>query len=135
MPQGCVLSPALFTIYTDGHRGSEKDTIIIKYADDTALVGLMRPGTDGAFARAVAQYAAQCDADNLSLNAKKTKKLVVDFRKSAVVLPPIMIKSEPIERVSQYKYLGTVVQEDLKCMQHNLSPHKSRKQPKDYTTC
>ena len=84
----------------------------------------MRPGTDGAFARAVAQYAAQCDADDLSLNAKKTKELVVDFRKSADVLPPIMIKNEPIERVSEYKYLGTVVQEDLKWTQHITSQVK-----------
>jgi hypothetical protein len=98
-----VLSNVLFTIYTDSHRGDDKDAIIIKYADDTALVRLMRPGTaSSTFARAVAQDAAQCDADDLSLNAKKTKELVVDFRKSADVPPPVMIKNEPIERVSEY---------------------------------
>ena len=35
-PQGCVLSPVLFTLYTNCHRGKEPYTFNSKYTDDAA---------------------------------------------------------------------------------------------------
>ena len=46
-PQGCVLSPVLFTIYTNDCRSMFNNCDIIKYADDTAIVGrLSKCATD-----------------------------------------------------------------------------------------
>ena len=45
-PQGCVLSPVSFSIYTDFIRSNHSD---IKYADDMALVGLLNYKTDHYF--------------------------------------------------------------------------------------
>ena len=39
-PQGCVLSPILFTLYTSDCISESVSTQLFKYADDTALVGL-----------------------------------------------------------------------------------------------
>ena len=39
VPKGCVLSPVLFTLYTNDCTGTEY-TIFIKYSDDTAIVDL-----------------------------------------------------------------------------------------------
>ena len=39
-PQGCVLSPLLFSIYTDAIRSQHPNVHILKYADDMAIVGL-----------------------------------------------------------------------------------------------
>ncbi|KAI3363460.1 hypothetical protein L3Q82_012076 [Scortum barcoo] len=39
-PQGCVLSPALFTLFTsDCSAIHSTNTIIVKFADDTTIVG------------------------------------------------------------------------------------------------
>ncbi len=39
-PQGCVLSPILYTLYTNECRSLNTNHNLIKYADDTALVGI-----------------------------------------------------------------------------------------------
>ena len=36
-PQGCVLSPALFTLYTSDCRCTSNDTFQVKFSDDTSL--------------------------------------------------------------------------------------------------
>ena len=41
-PQGCVLSPLLFILYTNSCTSTLQYRHFIKYADDTALVSLLR---------------------------------------------------------------------------------------------
>ena len=41
-PQGCVLSPILFIIYTNNMISNYDDCMIFKYADDTVIFGLVR---------------------------------------------------------------------------------------------
>ena len=38
-PQGCVISPVLFTLYTNDCVSTHDSCEIIKYADDTAILG------------------------------------------------------------------------------------------------
>ncbi len=45
-PQGCVLSPLLFILYTNSCVSSFKNRHIVKYADDTALVSLLHEGEE-----------------------------------------------------------------------------------------
>lgn len=42
--QGCVLSPLLYCLYTYDCRPAHKDNIIVKFADDTTVVGLISGG-------------------------------------------------------------------------------------------
>ena len=41
-PQGCILSPFLYTMYTNSCRSAYSNNHYFKYADDTALVGLIQ---------------------------------------------------------------------------------------------
>ena len=50
----------------------------------------------------------------LMLNVSKTKELVTDFRQKPASLPDLVIKGEKVQRVSQYKYPGNILDSKLK---------------------
>ncbi len=43
-PQGCVLSPLLFSLYTSGCTSKDTSAKLLKFADDTTLIGLIQDG-------------------------------------------------------------------------------------------
>ena len=76
-PQGTVLSPALFTLYTNDCQGTTK-TPIVKYSDDTVIEDLSN--SDSVYFSEVHNFSAWCKENYLDLNIVKTKEMVVDFR-------------------------------------------------------
>ncbi|KAI4895198.1 hypothetical protein NFI96_023811, partial [Prochilodus magdalenae] len=50
-PQGCVLSPLLYTLFTYDCVASQSNTSIIKFADDTTVIGLITGGDETAYRR------------------------------------------------------------------------------------
>ena len=112
-PQGTVISPFLFSLYTAQCRATSKSCIIDKYADDTALVGLITKDDDSAYLREVCSFVDWCASNFLELNVSKTKEMLVDFRKKPPTPPPVVVNGEEIERVESYKYLGVVVNNTL----------------------
>ncbi len=87
-PQGCVLSPLLFTLLTHDCTAKFSSNHIIKFADDTTVVGLISNNDETHYREEVAQLAEWCGANNLSLNVYKTKEVVVDFRRNELHWPP-----------------------------------------------
>ena len=61
----------------------------------------------------VADFVASCKQMSLILNTKKTKEMMVDFRKKDNITLPLVIDQDEIEVVSEYKYLGTYIDKDL----------------------
>ena len=109
-PQGTVLAPVLFTLYTNDCTGSSI-TPFIKYSDDTALVDLS--DNDTIYFEEVSRFNTWCKENFLDLNVSKTKEMVIDFRKKGVNVPDLYIDGVKVERVSEYKYLGTVIDDKL----------------------
>ncbi len=106
-PQGCVLSPLLFTLLTHDCTAKFSSNHIIKFADDTTVVGLISSNDEAHYREEVAQLAVWCGANNLSLNVEKTKEVVVDFRRrNSIDHPPLTIDSSTVEKVSSTKFLG-----------------------------
>ena len=49
----------------------------------------------------------------LDLDAKKTKEMLFDFRKAPTVILNIFIDGLKVERVTEHKYLGTILDNKL----------------------
>ena len=109
-PQGTVLSPVLFTLYTNDCTGSPI-TPFIKYSDDTALQDLSN--SDSVYFEEVYKFVDWCKNNYLNLNVKKTKELIIDFRRVPAAIADLVIDGERVERVSEYKYLGTTIDSKL----------------------
>ena len=107
-PQGSVLFPALFTLYTSDRRCDEESALQVKFSDDTSLAGMII-GDENTYRTAVKDLVSWCNDNFLCLNVSKTKEMVIDFRRNAPALNPLVLKGEQVEFVHQYKYLGTTL--------------------------
>ncbi len=96
-PQGCVLSPLLFTMLTHDCTAKFSSNHIIKFADDTSVVDLISNNDEMHYREEVAQLAEWCGANNLSLNMGKKKEVEMDLRWNSVDHPPLTIDSSTVE--------------------------------------
>ncbi|KAI3366973.1 hypothetical protein L3Q82_009258, partial [Scortum barcoo] len=106
-PQGTVLSPFLFTLYTSDFTYSTDSCHLQKFSDDTAIVGCVSEGNDCEYRKVIMDFVDWCELNHLQVNASKTKEMVIDFsRKPSSDIAPVNIQGLDIERVRTYKFLG-----------------------------
>ncbi|KAK7882139.1 hypothetical protein WMY93_028313 [Mugilogobius chulae] len=100
---------------------------IVKFADDTVVVGLISNNNEAAYFEEVALLSTWCKENNLVINVSKTKEIVVDPRrgKERTHQTQLNIKGATVERVPTYKYLGDNIAEDMKWDQHISSVVRS----------
>ncbi|KAI3368475.1 hypothetical protein L3Q82_025486, partial [Scortum barcoo] len=105
-PQGTVLSPFLFTLYTSDFTYSTDSCHLQKFSDDTAIVGCVSEGNDCEYRKVIMDFVDWCELNHLQVNASKTKEMVIDFSRKPSDIAPVNIQGLDIERVRTYKYLG-----------------------------
>ncbi|KAK7904065.1 hypothetical protein WMY93_016672 [Mugilogobius chulae] len=109
----CTFSPALLPVHQLLHLIKIKK--LIKFADDTTLIGLISDGDESVYRREVDRLVcwrevdrlvSWCSSNNLELNAQKTVEMIVDFRK--VTAPPQLKKAKlPVQMMVQF-YTATI---------------------------
>ncbi|KAK3523689.1 hypothetical protein QTP70_008611 [Hemibagrus guttatus] len=80
IPQGCMLSPLLYSLFTHDCVPWHNSNIFIKYADDTTVVGQINNSDESAYREEIQSLSVWCSMNNLTLNATKTKE---DLQKSS----------------------------------------------------
>ena len=105
-PQGTVLSPFLFTLYTSDFQYNSESCHLQKYSDDSAVVGCISDGQEAEYRELIGQFVKWCSNNHLILNTNKTKEMIVDFRRNKIKQSSVVILGEEVEVVEEYKYLG-----------------------------
>lgn len=86
---------------------------IIKYADDTTVVDLIRDGDELAYWGEVRHVADWCNTNNLAQNVEETKEIVVDFRRNRLSCAPRLLNNTGVEVVISTKFLGVQITANL----------------------
>ena len=108
-----LLSPLLYSLYTHDCTPTHPSNTIIKFADDTTVIGLISGGDETAYRDEVNRLAEWCSEHNLLLNTSKTKEMVIDLRKHKGEPAPLNINGDCVQWVFSFKFLGTHLSEDL----------------------
>ncbi|KAI3366893.1 hypothetical protein L3Q82_009536 [Scortum barcoo] len=106
-PQGCVLSPLLYSLFTHDCVATHSSNTIIKFADNTTVIGLITMGTMTRRTAYREEVRVRQD-NNLHLNVSKTKELIVDFRRrQREEHAPLSINGTTVERVNSFRFTWT----------------------------
>lgn len=112
-PQGTVLAPFLFTLYTADFKYTSESCHIQKYSDDTAIVACIRNGQESEYRDLIKAFSDWSNENHLLLNTSKTKEMIIDFRRFKPPLQPVNTGGVDIEVVPSYKYLGVYLDNKL----------------------
>ena len=113
-PQGTVLAPFLYAIYTADFKRNTSGCLLRKISDNTVIAGLIKGGKDEEYRSVIRDFVDRSDKNHLYLNTTKTKEMVVDFGRRIQPAPaPICIQDAEVEVVSSHRNLGVQLDSKL----------------------
>src|SRR6476469_7431713 len=120
--QGCPLSPLLFAMYAEmmmkealenmeeGIRVGGELIKDVKYADDQGMVN----NTEAGLQSLMDSLNTTAKHYDMKINIKKTKAMVVSRNRGERV--NITVEGQSVEQVSKFRYLGSLISEDGRCL-------------------
>ncbi|KAI3369211.1 hypothetical protein L3Q82_007452 [Scortum barcoo] len=82
-----------------------KDCVDATFADDTAVVGRIANNDESDYRQEVEHLEGWCRQNNLCINVKKTKEMIVDFRRGRHLPSPLYIGGTAVEVVSSFRHI------------------------------
>ena len=112
-PQGCVLSPLLYSLFTHDCTAHMPNSTLITFAADIAVIGLIMNDDESDYRNEIELLVNWSNDNNLVLNVDKTTKITVDSRKSRYSKDPMIIIGSAVKQVDTYKFVGLTVMNTL----------------------
>ena len=118
-PQGSVLSPLLFSIYTNRITTQLSNITVIKYADDTCIIGCISNQEDlESYFSEIERISKQCTDLDLLLNASKTQEIMFSTQRDKPDTPMTILNGQSITMCDKVNYLGVLVDHKLRFEEH-----------------
>ena len=120
--QGCPISPLLFSIYAEAMMAEALEEVKegirvggellkdVRFADDQGMIASSNDGLQrlmDSLNRAAGRY-------DMKINIKKTKTMVVSRKGGGIV--DIQLDGKKVEQVKKFRYLGSMISEDGRCI-------------------
>ena len=119
-PQGTLLGVILFVVHISD---LEFECQYSKYVDDTNIMHISSDPASASLQNDAVTAHTWSSQNDMIINATKTKELCIDFSKSMGPFSQLYIGNSPIEVVSQSKFLGVIISDDLKWSTSLAKPH------------
>ena len=123
-----MLSPLLYSLFTHDCTARHDSNTIIKFANDTTVVGLITDNEETAYREEVRDLAVWFQDNNPSLNVIKTEEMIVDYRKRRTEHAPILIDRAVVDQVEFFKFLGVHITNKLTWSKHTKTVVKRARQ-------
>ena len=100
----------------ESDNGPENENCVIKYADNTVILGLLGENDDhieNFNTSEIDCFNNWCKVNFLNLNVKKIKEMIIDFHEKKPISESSEINNMAIDIVTSYKYLGSIIDNKL----------------------
>ena len=120
IPQGSVLGPTLFALFTNDLPENVESGNVYMYADDTTLyrIGDSADEVVSTLNKALSELYEWCIANQLTPHPQKSEVMLLSRQRIIGPLAPVFLGDQTIKWVKKTKLLGMVIDENLSWNEH-----------------
>ena len=137
IPQGSVLGPTLFTLFTNDLPAAISEGDLYMYADDTSIycIGENADVVIAALNNALLEVQRWCIENRLTPHLTKSAAMVLSRKAIIRPLPPVLLGSSVLNYVTKSRLLGMSVDDKLSWIPHMLELKKNFSNKLDLLKC